>query len=125
MYELKIFHIICVVVSISGFFLRGLTLFIHPEWMQQRWIRIVPHYVDSLLFFSGIGLAVSMRYMPTEHTWLLVKMMSLLTYIVLGHVALGRRWNFSSKVRVLCWLLALVVASYMVYVARTKMVIFW
>jgi uncharacterized membrane protein SirB2 len=125
MVELKIFHITCVVVSISGFFLRGLILFLKPELLQPRWIRIVPHIIDSLLFFSGIGLAVGMHYLPWLHHWLLAKMAALLVYIALGHVVLGRRHEFSTAVRFVCWLLALAAASYMVYVARTRQVAFW
>lgn len=125
MYELKIFHMTCVVVSFSGFFLRGLALFTRPELLQPRWIRIVPHIIDSLLFFSGIGLVVGMHYLPWQHPWLVVKLVSLLVYIALGHVVLGRRREFSTAVRFICWLLALTVISYMVYVARTRQVIFW
>lgn len=120
MYTLKLFHISCVVISISGFFLRGLLLFTRPELLAPRWIRIAPHIVDSLLFFSGIALAVGFGYLPWEHDWLLAKMLLLLLYIVLGHIVLGRCWQFAQGLRFGCWMLALATAGYMAYLARYK-----
>lgn len=110
-------HILCVILSGTGFFIRGLLMWRDSPLLQQRSLKIVPHVNDTLLLSAAIGLAVLTQQYPLVSAWVTAKVAGLLLYIVLGALALrpGRR----KRVRVMCWLAALLVFVYIVSVALT------
>jgi len=61
---LKAQHVGCVVRSYALFVLRGLWMLCLPQMLQQRWLRIVPHAVDTVLLGSAIGMAATIRQYP-------------------------------------------------------------
>ena len=54
---LKSVHVSCVAVSYSLFFLRGVWALRDHVYLERRWVRIVPHVVDTLLLLSAVALA--------------------------------------------------------------------
>jgi uncharacterized membrane protein SirB2 len=115
---IKHIHIACVVVSISGFFVRGLLTFAHSPQLRHRWIRWAQHFNDSVLLVAAITLVLMSRQYPFVEPWLTAKMFGLITYIVLGSIALSARRSLG--LRLGAWLLALAVFAYIVSVALTK-----
>ena len=85
--------------------------------MRQRWIKIVPHVVDTVLLASALGLAYTIGQYPLVDAWLTAKFFALLLYIGLGSVAL--KHGTSKGVRQAAWLGALAVFAYIVLVAIT------
>ena len=112
---LKSIHISSVVGSYILFFLRGIWKLNGSPIMSQRWIRIVPHVVDTLLIVSAIALAISIHQYPFLDAWLTAKLIGLLLYIGLGFVAL--RYGRSKKVLLPAWIMAQLVFTYIVLVA--------
>ncbi|MFZ4626338.1 MAG: SirB2 family protein, partial [Rhodoferax sp.] len=53
----KFVHVSCVLTSICLFVLRGTLALLARPWRQWRWLRVVPHLVDTLLLASAIWLA--------------------------------------------------------------------
>lgn len=119
----KTIHLACVVLSFSGFFIRGIWMIRDSANLKLRWVKIAPHIIDTLLLISAIILAVQMRVSPLEHSWLMAKIIALLFYIGIGTVALkaGR----SKRLRVFAWLLGLMTFLYIVSVALSKSVMGW
>lgn len=112
---LKGLHITCAFTSYTLFLLRGIWSLRGLPIMQQRWIRIVPHVVDTLLLVSAIALAVTIQQYPFVDAWLTAKVTGLLLYIGLGFVAL--KFGKSKSIRLLAWLMAQAVFAYIVLVA--------
>lgn len=114
---LKHFHGTCAVISFTLFFLRGIWSFRGSPIMQQRWVKIVPHTVDTLLLASALVLAYTIGQYPFVDSWLTAKVIGLVTYIGLGFVAL--KYGKSNTSRITAWLAALAVFVYIVLVAIT------
>lgn len=112
---LKGLHITCAFTSYTLFLLRGIWSFKSSPIMRQRWIKIVPHVVDTLLLGSAIALAFTLRQYPFVDAWLTAKVAGLLLYIALGSVALKN--GNSRTLRVFTWLAAQAVFAYIVLVA--------
>ena len=112
---LKQLHLTTIALSLALFILRGAWMMAASPMLQARWVRIVPHIIDTLLLASGIGLAVLIQQYPLVHGWLTAKFFALILYIVLGTVALKR--GKTRATRVAAWLAALGVFGYMVAVA--------
>ena len=112
---LKALHITCVFTSYSLFLLRGIWHFRGSLIIQQRWVRIVPHVVDTFLLTSAVALAFTIKQYPFVDAWLTAKVIGLLLYIGLGFVAL--KYGKSRTIRVLAWLAAQAVFAYIVLVA--------
>ena len=108
-------HVAAVVVSGSGFLLRGIGVLSGSSLMQQRWLKITPHIVDTVLLVSAIGLSIQLQQYPFVHSWVTAKVIALLAYIVLGTIALkrGKTWNQ----RLIAFILALLCFLYIVLVA--------
>ena len=120
---LKHIHLTCVLLSGLGFVLRGFWMLRRSARLQQKWVRWVPHVVDTGLLASAIALAVLGRHYPLVEPWLTAKVAALLLYIILGTVALKRGKTYS--VRVVAFFAALLVFAYIVSVALTRNPYVW
>ena len=112
---IKNLHLATIALSLALFVLRGAWMMAASPLLQARWVRIVPHIIDTLLLASGIGLAVLIQQYPLVHGWLTAKFFALILYIVLGTLALKR--GKTRGQRVVAWIAALLVFGYMVAVA--------
>ena len=83
---LKSIHVTCVALSYSLFFLRGVWMLRDSPALQQRWVKIAPHTVDSVLLASAIALAWQLGISPLTHPWLAAKIVALLLYIAHWHI---------------------------------------
>ncbi|HEX5636868.1 MAG TPA: SirB2 family protein [Gammaproteobacteria bacterium] len=115
---LKSIHIGCVVLSISGFILRGIWMMNASALLQHSLTRRLPHIIDTLLLASALIMAYLSSQYPMQQPWLTAKLFALLVYIGLGMVAL--RFGKTAKIRVLAWLLAVLVFFYIVLVAISR-----
>jgi len=115
---LKHLHITCVILSIGGFFVRGLLSLSGSTPARRNWLRWLPHVNDTILLAAAIGLTVVLGQYPFVHGWLTAKVFGLIAYIILGSIALqaGRTWGQ----RLVAWLAALLVFGYVASVALTK-----
>ncbi len=115
---LKYLHIACAVLSVSGYFLRGLWMMQDSPRLQARWVRVAPHIIDTLLLGAGLALAFRLQQYPFVHGWLTAKVLALLAYIVLG--AIGLKYGRTRRIRVIAWAAALLTFAYLVAVALTR-----
>ena len=115
---LKHLHVAFVVISITGFFLRGIWMLTDSPLLDRLWVRVVPHVNDTLLLAAAIGLSVELRQYPFVDGWLTAKVIGLLAYILFGMFALRR--GRGKAVRAGFWLAALAGFGYIVSVALTK-----
>ncbi len=112
---LKTIHITCVVISFSGFLLRGILAQRDAAVMRQRWIRIVPHFNDTLLLGSALAMALMSGQYPLATSWLTAKLVGLVIYVVLGVVALrgrsarARKFAFWAAVCVFVWIVSVAI----------------
>ena len=123
METVKTIHIAFVTLSFAGFFVRGIWMLKDSKLLQQRWVKISPQIVDTVLLVSAIVLAVQLRVSPLEQAWLMAKIIALLLYIAAGLVAL--RFGRSRRIRLNAWLFGLVIYLYIVSVALSKSVMGW
>ena len=110
-------HVATAAISLSLFVLRAGWMLASPVRLRMRWVRIVPHCVDTVLLFSALWLAWQLGVEGTRG-WLAAKVVGVLVYIVAGMVALKR--GRTLRVRVAALIVALVTFGYIVSVALTK-----
>ncbi len=115
---LKQLHIACVVLSGSGFLLRGLWMLRDSPYLQRRPARVLPHIVDTVLLGSAIAMAVLSSQYPFTSAWLTAKVVGLLIYIGCGTLALKR--GHSKAQRAIFLVAALTAFAYIVSVALTR-----
>ena len=115
---LKYLHVSCVVLSGFGFFLRGLWMLSESALLKQRWVRVVPHIVDTVLLGSAITMLVISVQLPFAQGWLTAKLIGLVVYIMFGMMALKR--GRTKKVRAVFFVAALAAFAYIVSVALTR-----
>lgn len=114
---LKLIHVSCVVLSFSLFFMRGIWLMRGASIMRQRWVKIAPHSIDTVLLTSALLLAWQLGYTPFNSPWLAAKIVALLLYIALGILAF--RFAKTNGTRLATWLTALLTFVYIVTTAIT------
>ena len=115
---LKMIHVGSVIVSYTLFFLRGIWLLQDSKNLRQRWVKILPHVVDTILLTSAVALAMTIQQNPLEHSWLTAKLIGLLLYIALGMMAM--RLGKTRQTKIIAWIAAQCVFIYIVLVALTK-----
>lgn len=115
---LRHLHVTCVILSGLGFALRAYGMARAAAWRQARLARVLPHVIDTILLGSAIGLAVWSGQYPFAVDWLTAKFFGLLSYIVLGTLALRRAPT--RQARLACVPLALAAYAYIVSVALTR-----
>ncbi len=114
----KHLHVTCAALSILLFFVRGMWMFADSGMLQKRWVRVVPHVIDTVLLVSALILVFWSAQYPFVQSWLTAKLIGLVVYIALGMVALKR--GRTKVVRGAAFLGALAVFAYIVKVALTR-----
>ena len=114
---IKLVHTGAAALSISLFALRGAWMLRSPQRLRQRWVRITPHVIDTVLLASALWLAWQMGAAGTQG-WLWAKVVALLVYIVLGTLALKR--GRTRGVRLVAFAAAIATFGYIVSVAIAK-----
>ncbi|WP_435628495.1 SirB2 family protein [Candidatus Ferrigenium straubiae] len=113
---LKHIHVSCAGLSFALFFLRGIWSFRGSPIMRQRWVKVVPHAVDTALLASALMLAFTIGQYPFVDGWLTAKFFGLVLYILLGTIAL--KHGKTRAARMVSWFGAMAVFAYIVLVAR-------
>ena len=116
-------HVSLVVLSLSLFIWRGISMWQGRELQSLLWKRRIPDAIDSSLLLSGVALAYTLGFAPWSDNWLLTKLVALVVYILLGYLAL--RESAVLPVRRASFVLALCTAAYIITVAYHKAAIPW
>ena len=115
---LRHIHITSVALSGTGFFLRGIWMLLDSPMLGRRWVRVIPHIVDTVLLASAVSLAVISSQYPVAQNWLTAKVVGLVVYVALGTMALRR--GRTKATRAGYFAAALLVFGYIVSVAMTR-----
>lgn len=119
MYTLvKYVHVISVVVSVTGFFLRGVLMMRASPLLEARWIKVLPHVNDTVLLIAALTLAAMSEQYPFVVDWVTAKVLGVIAYIILGALAL--RDASTRGMRIVCWLAALTAFGWIVSVALSR-----
>ena len=114
---IKYIHMLLVVLSFAGFAGRVIVAEINPHVFKQKWIRILPHVIDTLLLLSGIALVFIGSWFSADYGWIIAKFIALLFYIGLGMLAIRSQ----GKIRWLAFTGAILCFLYIARVAVSKL----
>ena len=125
MYQaLKHTHMLMVALTILLFVLRGLWMMLDSPRLKDKWVRIFPHVIDTLLLITGLWMAIGYLGWPSAgQGWITAKIVALIVYIGLGTVAIKRGRTKAVRTAAFCG--ALLVVAYIVAVAFAKNPIPW
>ena len=110
-------HMMFAVISGLFFLVRGCWMMMDSSMLQKKWVKILPHVNDTLLLICAIVLCIMLQQYPLQQSWLTVKVVALIAYILLGVVALKR--GKTKAIRVVAFGAALLAYLFTFSVART------
>jgi len=103
-------HVLAVVASGVLFLLRGVLVLAGRQGIAMATFpRILSYAIDTTLLVAAVALTVIIGQYPFVNSWLTVKVVLLVVYIVLGVFALKRARTRSAK----AWCLAGALATYL------------
>jgi len=91
-------HVAAAATSLTLFLLRARWMLWSPARLETRWVRVVPHLVDTVLLASAVWLAWQLGADGTRG-WLAAKLIAVLVYMAAGTVALKRGRTRGSRRR--------------------------
>ena len=104
-------HALAVVLSLTGFVIRGIWMLADSPMLRKKWVKITPHVVDTVLLVSALVAAWLLFWQHGVHpSFITVKIVGLIVYIGLGLVAL--RFGRTRGLRASAWVLAILVFLY-------------
>jgi uncharacterized membrane protein SirB2 len=109
---IKNLHMLSAVLSICFFMVRAFWSVRESALLQQKWVKISPHVIDTVLLLCAIYLA---SYWPLGSMWIWAKVVALVAYIVLGTIAIKR--GKTATIRAVFAGLSILVFAYILGVA--------
>ncbi|MDF3124403.1 MULTISPECIES: SirB2 family protein [Rheinheimera] len=88
---LKHSHMLFIALSVTFLAVRFLLSLKSPALLQNKFLKIAPHVVDTLLLLTAIGLMLTIQQYPFQTPWLTDKLFGLFAYIGLAVMALKGR----------------------------------
>ncbi len=116
-FGLRAVHMTCAALTIALFFTRGVMMMLDSPRLSHPVVRWTPVAVDTVLLTSALMLTTIIHKYPFTTSWLTVKVVLLVVYIVLGSIALRR--GRTKVIRVAAFVAALATVAFLVSVART------
>lgn len=120
---IKHLHVTFVAISISFFCIRAYWSITGAAMLQNLWVKVVPHIIDSALLFFGLMLVVMVPWSLGDNPWLVAKLVGLVFYIGFGTIAIKR--GRTALIRFAFTLVTLVVFSYILGCAIEKSAWSW
>ena len=114
--QIKFVHVLCVLLSGSLFFARGLLMLNGSRLANHAAARYLSYAIDTTLLTAALMLVSILHQYPFVQAWLTAKVLLLVVYIVLGVFALRR--GRTRTTRAVCFVAALLVYAYIVSVAH-------
>lgn len=115
---IKELHVTLAVLTAVLFIYRGMLMMVGSGSLHRKWLRIVPHVIDTFLLATGLWLAVSIYPAFYYQPWLVVKIIAIVVYILLGTIAIKR--GRTKSIRLLALSGSLLVLAYIFAVAVYK-----
>ena len=109
-------HLGAVALSLALFALRGAWMLAAPDMLRRRWVRVLPHVIDTVLLASALWLVWQLP--DGNGAWISAKVVGLIVYIGAGLVTL--RAGQTRGVRLAAFAFALLTFAYIASVAVTK-----
>ncbi|MCC2616016.1 SirB2 family protein [Aestuariibacter halophilus] len=114
----KHLHLTLVATSALFFIFRFFLTLQNNGLLQKKWMRVLPHVIDTLLLISAVVLCVLIAQYPLVNGWLTEKVVGLVCYILMGMWAL--KWARSTPMRWIGFVGALTWLVIIAKVAVTK-----
>jgi uncharacterized membrane protein SirB2 len=90
---IKHLHMTIALISVSLFTLRFIWLLIGSDKLQQKWLKVLPHMIDTLLLGLGVAMAIKLTINPFEQYWFAEKLLAVVAYIITGYYTLKLAQN--------------------------------
>jgi len=120
---IKHLHVTAASLSLLFFMLRAWWSVREATVLKARWVRVVPHLIDTALLVLGVVLMVMLSLWPHQHPWLAAKLIALLAYIGLGTLAIKR--GRTPRARAIAALAAVLTFAYMLGAAIRHSPLSW
>ncbi len=114
----KHLHLTAVGLSVFLFISRFMLSQFNSELLNKKWLKILPHVVDTVLLASAVWLCFIIGQFPFVQGWLTFKVVGLIAYILMGMFAL--KWGHNAPLRWIGFIGALVWIGLIANVAVTK-----
>jgi uncharacterized membrane protein SirB2 len=111
-------HIAAVCLSGGFFLLRGVWMIQDNDLLERKIVRIAPHVIDTVLLIAAAVLVVLTQQYPGIDSWLTVKVLALIAYIVFGMFTFRRGKTKTARVSYL--VAAIAAFGFMVSVSLTR-----
>ncbi len=109
---LKHIHMTIALISVALFSLRFIWLLMNSAKLQQKWVKVLPHIVDTLLLGLGVAMAIKLSISPFEQYWFAEKLIAVIAYIFTGYytlkIARGRTMQIIGYLSALGWVMLIV-----------------
>lgn len=120
---IKQLHMLAAGLSIALFMLRAWWSVHESSQLERRWVRVLPHVIDSVLLIAGVTLMILLKVWPTQQPWLAAKLVGLVAYIGVGTIAIKR--GRTPLTRGIAALIAIAIFAYIVGAAITHDPLSW
>lgn len=92
---LKNIHLLSIALSAILLSVRFALVMANSQLIDKKFIKIAPHVVDTVLLLTGIGLIISLGFIPftAGNEWFTQKVTCILAYFALGFFALKMAKN--------------------------------
>ncbi|WP_088330818.1 SirB2 family protein [Lacimicrobium sp. SS2-24] len=84
----KHLHLTVISISLALFILRFFWTLRGSAMLQKKWVKVLPHAVDTLLLITAAWLCVLISQYPFVDGWVTEKLLAVLLYVLMGLVAL-------------------------------------
>lgn len=95
--QIKLVHVVCVLLSGTLFLLRGTGVLAGARWPMRLPVRLASYAIDTALLTAALMLVSILHQYPFVQAWLTAKVLLLVVYIVLGVFALRRGRTRASR----------------------------
>ncbi len=103
-------------LTVIGFVVRGLWSISGSDQLNHKWVKVVPHLVDTLLIALGVAMTIQLS-LSLSSDWLIAKLLGLLAYIGFGVLTMRA---ITKPVKLLGFGAALLSVSYIFSVAFSR-----